>query len=137
MGLVAKEELAGVFGVLSTGITVYQTEDIAASMTGLFTPAGAYSFLIFNMLCIPCAAAVSAMRGELKSRKKFVFALVYQLAFAYGTAYVIYSLWTFLEGEGSASGAVFSVILIILSVWRCIASAGRIKQARKGRQKKG
>ncbi len=135
MGLAAKEELAGVFGVLNTGISVFRAEDIAVSMTGLFTPAGAYSFLVFNMLCIPCAAAVSAMRGELRSRKKFLFALLYQLVFAYCTAYVVYNLWMLFSGKGSAAGVILSVILLTASVWRCIASAKGIKQT--GRKKDG
>lgn len=77
MGLAAKEELAAVFGVL----------DAAES----FTRAGAYSFLVFNILNTPCIAAVSAMKQEL-GRKRLLPALLYQLLFAYASSFFIYSL---------------------------------------------
>lgn len=77
MGLAAKEELAAVFGVLDAA--------------GKFSRAGAYSFLVFNILNTPCAAAVSAMKQELGGRK-LIPALVYQVVFAYFSAFAAYSL---------------------------------------------
>ncbi len=77
MGLAAKEELAAVFGVLDAA--------------GNFSRAGAYSFLVFNILNTPCAAAVSAMKQELGGRK-LLPALVYQVVFAYFSAFAAYSV---------------------------------------------
>lgn len=77
MGLAAKEELAAVFGVLDAA--------------GKFSRAGAYSFLVFNILNTPCAAAVSAMKQELGGRK-LIPALVYQVVFAYFSAFAAYSV---------------------------------------------
>lgn len=81
MGLLAKEELAAVFGVL-TG---------AGGMGEVFTePLEAFSFLMFNLLCAPCIAAVSAIGKEMGSRRWTLFAVAYQTGFAYLTAGLVY-----------------------------------------------
>lgn len=81
MGLLAKEELAGVFGVL-TG-----SEGVKEVFEG---PIEAFSFLMFNLLCAPCIAAVSAIGRELGSIRQTVFALAYQTGFAYLAAGCVY-----------------------------------------------
>lgn len=78
MGLLAKEELVGVFGVVGTADNVFSS--------GL----AAFSFLIFNLLCTPCIAAVWAIGKELRSFKWTVFALCYQTLFAYTVSLLIY-----------------------------------------------
>lgn len=80
MGLLAKEELVGVFGVVGGAKNVF---------TGA---PEAFSFLIFNLLCAPCVAAVASIAKELGSFKWTVFALLYQTAFAYAVSFIIYRL---------------------------------------------
>ncbi|MDD6022454.1 MAG: ferrous iron transport protein B [Oscillospiraceae bacterium] len=100
MGLLAKEEIVGVFGVLEFD-----------SMSRL----SAYSFLMFNLLCAPCVAAMGAIRREMNSAKWTAFALGYQTAFAYGVSLCIYQLGSALRGEASVFGILcaFAVIAVI------------------------
>lgn len=78
MGLLAKEGIVSVLGVLVSDISQ------------LFTQVSGFSFLVFNLLCIPCVAAVAAIWRELRNWKWFVFALLYQTFFAYSAAFCIY-----------------------------------------------
>lgn len=106
MGLVAKEEVVGVFGVLDF-----------EGMTRL----AAYSFLIFNLLCAPCFAAIGAIKREMNSTKWTLFAVAYQCVFAYIISLCTYQLGMLFTGEGSALGAVFaflSVALILFMLFR-------------------
>lgn len=85
MGLLAKEELVGVFGVLAPDeITAVFESSLAA-----------FSFLVFNLLCAPCIAAISAIKKEMNSSLWTVFALAYQTAFAYTVSFCIYNLGAF------------------------------------------
>ena len=96
MGLLAKEELVGVFGVLSP-----------SEVSGIFgSSLAAFSFLAFNLLCAPCIAAVSAIRKELDSPLWTGFALFYQTAFAYTVSFCIFNLGVFFGG-GSFSFMTF------------------------------
>ena len=106
MGLVAKEEVVGVFGVLDF-----------EGMTRL----AAYSFLIFNLLCAPCFAAIGAIKREMNSTKWTLFAVAYQCVFAYIISLCTYQLGMLFTGEGNALGAVFaflSVALIMFMLFR-------------------
>lgn len=85
MGLLAKEELVGVFGVLAP-----------KEITSIFgSSLAAFSFLVFNLLCAPCIAAVSTIRKEMDSSLWTIFALFYQTAFAYTVSFCIYNLGAF------------------------------------------
>ena len=84
MGLVAKEEIVGVFGVLDFG-----------GMGRL----AAFSFLVFNLLCAPCFAAMGAIRREMNSARWTAFAIAYQCVFAYAVSYVIFQLGSLFTGE--------------------------------------
>ncbi len=91
MGLVAKEEIVGVLGVLGFG-----------GMTKL----SAYSFLVFNLLCAPCFAAMGAIRREMNSPKWTAFAISYQCGFAYAVSLMIYQLGSLFTGNGNILGTV-------------------------------
>ena len=80
MGLLAKEELVGIFGVVGGAENVFSGAPEA------------FSFLVFNLLCTPCIAAVSAIAKELDSFKWTVFALLYQTFFAYAVSFIVYRL---------------------------------------------
>ena len=99
MGLVAKEEVVAVFGVLD--------------FEGM-TPLAGYSFLVFNLLCAPCFAAIGAIRREMNSAKWTGFAIAYQCVFAYIISLIIYQLGLFFSGSGQIIGLIFAVLFIAL-----------------------
>lgn len=102
MGLVAKEEVVGVFGVLD--------------FEGL-TQLAAYSFLIFNLLCAPCFAAIGAIKREMNSAKWTWFAIGYQCAFAYAIALVVYQLGMLFSGSGNVIGVIAAVVIVAFIVY--------------------
>lgn len=99
MGLVAKEEIVGVFGVLG--------EVTLGKLSG-------YSFLIFNLLCAPCFAAMGAIRREMNSAKWTAFAITYQCVFAYAVSLIIYQLGSLFMGAGSVLGSIAALAALIL-----------------------
>ena len=106
-GLVAKENIVGTLGILYGGGdgTVYQ--NIAQAFTGIT----GYSFLVFNLLCAPCFAAIGAIKREMNSQKWTWFAIAYQCGFAYVIALMINQF-----GSIFAKNATVSVIGVIVSV---------------------
>lgn len=102
MGLVAKEEVVGVFGVLD--------------FEGMTKLAG-YSFLIFNLLCAPCFAAIGAIKREMNSAKWTWFAIGYQCLFAYGTSLVVYQLGMMFAGQGNIVGILFAIAVLAVVIY--------------------
>lgn len=102
MGLVAKEEVVGVFGVL----------DFVA-MTSL----AGYSFLVFNLLCAPCFAAIGAIRREMNSAKWTWFALGYQCGFAYAVSLMIYQFGSLFAGNVNVIGLIFALLVLAFMVY--------------------
>ena len=102
MGLVAKEEVVGVFGVLD--------------FEGLTKLAG-YSFLAFNLLCAPCFAAIGAMKREMNNPKWTLFAVGYQCVFAYAVSLVIYQLGCLFTGNVHVIGLIFAIALIAFMLY--------------------
>lgn len=98
MGLVAKEEVVGVFGVLD--------------FEGMTQIAG-YSFLTFNLLCAPCFAAMGAIKREMNNIKWFWTAIGYQCGFAYIVSLIIYQIGAACTGELNVIGLAAAVILLI------------------------
>ena len=101
-GLVAKENIVGTMGILYRGGegTVYQT------LAAAFTPVTAYSFLVFNLLCAPCFAAIGAIRREMNNMKWTWFAIGYQCAFAYVIALMINQFGGLLAGNVNVPGLI-------------------------------
>lgn len=102
MGLVAKEEVVGVFGVL----------DFAA-MTAL----AGYSFLVFNLLCAPCFAAIGAIRREMNSAKWTWFAIGYQCGFAYAVSLMIYQFGSLFTGNVNVIGLIFAALVLAFMIF--------------------
>ena len=102
MGLVAKEEIVGVFGVLEF-----------EGMTQL----SAYSFLAFNLLCAPCFAAMGAIRREMHSAKWTLFAISYQCFFAYAVSLVIYQTGLLVGGNMNVIGLIFAVLVVLTMLY--------------------
>ena len=97
MGLAAKEEVVGVFGVLD--------------FEGL-TPLAGYSFLIFNLLCAPCFAAMGAIRREMNSPKWTCFAIGYQCVFAYAVSLIVYQFGMLFMGQANIIGVIAAVVVL-------------------------
>ena len=96
-GLVAKENVVGTFGILYGFSEVAEDgAEIWGNLAAAFTPASAMSFLVFNLLCAPCFAAMGAIKREMNNRKWFWFAIGYQTLFAYIVALVVYWVGTLL-----------------------------------------
>lgn len=100
LGLVAKEEIVGVFGVLYGNISEG------------FTALSGYSFLIFNLLCAPCVAAMGAIRREMNSPKWTLFAIGYQCFFAYCVSLCIYQLGMLFATGSFALSTIFAFLII-------------------------
>ena len=98
MGLLAKEEIVAVLGVLD--------------FAGMGKLAG-YSFLIFNLLCAPCFAAMGAIRREMNSAKWTAFAIGYQCAFAFSISLIVYQLGSLFGGNGNVIGVVAASLLLL------------------------
>ena len=107
-GLVAKENIVGTLGVLYGGGegTVYDA--IGAAFTGI----SGYSFLVFNLLCAPCFAAIGAIKREMNNRKWTWFAIGYQCGFAYLIALMINQFGGWFIGAGSIIGTIVAVIVL-------------------------
>ena len=97
MGLVAKEEVVGVFGVL----------DFVA-----MTQLAGYSLLVFNLLCAPCFAAIGAIRREMNSAKWTWFAIGYQCGFAYAVSLIIYQLGSLFTGNVNVIGLIAALLVL-------------------------
>lgn len=89
-GLIAKENVVGTFGVLfGAGEVAEDGLEIWSQIAHMFTPVAAYSFMVFNLLCAPCFAAIGAIRREMGSVKWTLYAVGFQCAFAYLLACII------------------------------------------------
>lgn len=112
-GLIAKENVVGTFGVL------YGIEEVAedgveiwTNIQGSFAQLSAYSFLIFNLLCAPCFAAIGAIRREMGNAKWTWIAIAYQTGLAYVSALIIYQLGLLVSGNGFGFGTITACVLL-------------------------
>lgn len=107
-GLVAKENIVGTMGILYGG---GETSTYAA-MSAMFTHASGLAFLVFNLLCAPCFAAIGAIRREMNSAKWTWFAIGYQCVFAYAIALIVNQFGMLFAGSANVIGLGFSVVII-------------------------
>ena len=107
-GLVAKENIVGTMGVLYGGGDGTVWENIGA----VFTSVTGFSFLVFNLLCAPCFAAIGAIKREMNNAKWTAFAIIYQCCFAYAIALMITQFGGLFTGEANIIG-VFAAVLIL------------------------
>ncbi len=115
-GLIAKENVVGTFGVLFGGFDEVAENgwQIWASMQAVFTPLAAFSFLVFNLLCAPCFAAMGAIKREMNNSKWTAFAISYQCIFAYAISLVIYQLGMLFTTGTFSIGAMLAVLIVVL-----------------------
>ena len=118
-GLIAKENVVGTFGVLFGGFEEVAENgwQVWSNVRAAFTPLSAYSFLIFNLLCAPCFAAIGAIRREMNSAKWTWFAIGYQCGFAYAFALIVYQLGMLFTGSGNVIGAIAALALVALFLY--------------------
>ncbi|MBR2752036.1 MAG: ferrous iron transporter B [Clostridiales bacterium] len=111
-GLVAKENIVGTMGVLYGGEG--STWAVLASM---FTYAAGMSFLIFNLLCAPCFAAIGAIKREMNNRKWTWFAIGYECGFAYVVSFVVYQIMSMFAGDGNIALFVLAIAIVAAFIW--------------------
>ena len=113
-GLVAKENVVGTFGQLFGFAEVAEDgPEIWGQLAGSMTVAAGYSFLVFNLLCAPCFAAMGAIKREMNNAKWFWFAIGYQCGLAYIVSLCIYQIGTLAMGGGFGLGTIVAFILIL------------------------
>ncbi|MBR3640837.1 MAG: ferrous iron transporter B, partial [Oscillibacter sp.] len=131
-GLVAKEEVVGTFGVLynyddqdgeaeleENGDQIWENvEADFADFSGGHAKLAAYAFMIFNLLCAPCFAAIGAIKREMNNRKWTWFAIAYQCGFAYAVALIVWQVGRLFAGDMSILGLIAALILLALLVWQ-------------------
>lgn len=100
-GLIAKENVVGTLGVLYGFAEVAESgEEYWMLFAQDFTALSAFSFMLFNLLCAPCFAAIGAIRREMNSGKWTVFAITYLCVFAYVVSFIVYQIGLFINGTG-------------------------------------
>ncbi len=109
-GLIAKENVVATFGVLLSGLAEAAEDDptLLADLSSLIGPLAAYSFLIFNLLCAPCFAAIGAIKREMNNPKWTAFAIAYQCGFAYAVSLIVYQFGLLFTGNVNIVGLIFA-----------------------------
>lgn len=121
-GLMAKENVVGTMGVLFGGFDEVAENgwQIWNNMQATFTSLSAYSFLVFNLLCAPCFAAMGAIKREMNSAKWTFFAIGYQCIFAYAVSLCIYQLGMLFSGSGNLVGSVAAFAIVAFFLYMLI-----------------
>ena len=115
-GLVAKENIVGTLGILYGGGDGNVYQNIAAAFTGIT----AYSFLVFNLLCAPCFAAIGAIKREMNSAKWTWFAIGYQCGFAYVIALMINQFGGLFTGNANVFGVIVAAALLVGMIYMLV-----------------
>lgn len=139
-GLVAKENVVGTFGILYGFAEVSEEgEEIWGTLAGTYTSAAAYSFLVFNLLCAPCFAAIGAIRREMNNARWTWFAIGYQCALAYCVALCVYQIGSFLTTGTFGLGLIAALVILAGFLWLLVRpntkNTGRTKVSMKGMAK--
>lgn len=134
-GLIAKENVVGTFGILfgfaevaEDGMEIW--EQLAASMTA----AAGYSFLVFNLLCAPCFAAMGAIKREMNNIKWFWIAIGYQTLLAYVVSLCVYQLGTLFTTGAFGIGTVLAFLLLagfLYLLFRPYKERGNLRAGRR------
>ena len=132
-GLVAKENVVGTFGILYGFAEVAEDgEEIWGTLAQSFTTVSAYSFLVFNLLCAPCFAAIGAIKREMNNAKWTWFAIGYQTLLAYGVSLCIYQLGTWFTSGSFGIGAIVALLLVALFIYLMVRPYKESKSLKVG-----
>ena len=113
-GLIAKENVVATFGQLYGFAEVAEEgNEFWGQLSASFTPLAAYSFMVFNLLCAPCFAAMGAIKREMNNTKWFWIAIGYQCGFAYVCSLIVYQLGSLINGGSFGFGTIVGFILLI------------------------
>lgn len=113
-GLIAKENVVATFGQLYGFAEVAEEgNEFWGQLSASFTPLAAYSFMVFNLLCAPCFAAMGAIKREMNNTKWFWIAIGYQCGFAYVCSLIVYQLGSLFNGGSFGFGKIIGFILFI------------------------
>lgn len=113
-GLIAKENVVGTFGILFGFAEVAEDgAEIWGALAGSMTAVAAYSFLVFNLLCAPCFAAMGAIKREMNNAKWFWFAVGYQTVLAYVVSLCVYQIGTWIVAGTFGIGTAVACLLVI------------------------
>ena len=112
-GLVAKENIVGTMGILYGGGETTVWQSLGAAFTGIT----GFSFLVFNLLCAPCFAAIGAIKREMNNAKWTWFAILYQCGFAYAIALMINQFGGLFTGKVNAIGLIFAVAVLGVMIY--------------------
>ena len=117
-GLIAKENVVATFGLLFGFAEVAEDgSEIWGSLSQVMTPVAAYGFLVFNLLCAPCFAAMGAIKREMNNVKWFWFAIGYQCGLAYVVALCIYQIGTLITTGAFGLGTVVALVFIAVILY--------------------
>lgn len=133
-GLIAKENVVGTFGILYGFAEVAEDGgEFWKNMQSEFTQLSAYSFLIFNLLCAPCFAAIGANRSEMGSNRWTLFAVGYQTVLAYIVSTIVFQIGSFVSGNGFNIGTAVGLLLAIILIYLLVRkpSVSKDKKAKK------
>jgi ferrous iron transport protein B len=126
-GLIAKENVVGTFGILYGFSEVGDNgAEVWGNLHAAFTPLSAYSFLMFNLLCAPCFAAIGAVRSEMGSTKWTLFSAGYQTLFSYIAALIVYQIGLLVTGAGFGIGTAAAFILLAILLYRLFKKPGKV-----------
>ena len=112
-GLVAKENIVATMGILYGGGEL----SVWAALAKAFTQVTGLSFLVFNLLCAPCFAAIGAIKREMNNRKWTWFAIAYECGFAYAVAFIINQFGGWTEGNGNIIGTVIAAAIVAYALY--------------------
>jgi ferrous iron transport protein B len=129
-GLVAKETIVGTFGVLFKGLGEISDNgsQVWGQLHSTFTAVSAYSFLIFNLLCAPCFAAIGAIHREMNDLKWTLIAIGYQCGLAYVVSLIVYQFGAiFFEGKSLDLGTLFAVLAVGFILYSLLKRPKRVE----------
>lgn len=134
-GLVAKENVVGTFGILFGFAEVSEEgEEIWQQLAAHYTPLAAYSFMLFNLLCAPCFAAMGAIKREMNSTKWTCLAIGYQTGYAYAVAFVAYQLGLIaLEGKPFTAWTAIAAAVLLAAIYLLVRPQKKDSAAIDGR----
>ncbi len=118
-GLIAKENVVATYGSLYHFAEEVSEngDEIWGSLAAEFTALAGYSFLIFNLLCAPCFAAIGAIRREMNSGKWTAFAIAYQCIFAYAISLIVYQFGLLFTGNVNVVGLIFAIAVLAFMIY--------------------
>ena len=121
-GLIAKENVVATFGVLYGGLeeVAENGDEIWGAVAQNFTQLSAYSFMIFNLLCAPCFAAMGAIKREMNSPKWTLFAIGYMCVFAYAIALIVYQIGSAVTGTVNPVGLICALAVLAFLIFNLV-----------------